>query len=849
MDNLYKNQSVWRFDCVLLRHGESEDVASGLVSGQRDSHLTPKGKLQARAVAWQLATLGISTVVCSDLARSRDTAVIIAEHLGLPAPRIDPRWRERDWGNWQGQPRTGDIFLEDHEAPLGGESLQMLQERVLSGLQDVPSRTLVVTHAGPIREVLRAIGQEPVSPGLCGWRDIFLEQAARLELSVIAEVIEPGEFAGIVVFVRGAEDLARVNKQSLVLLCECPKAVAVQAVDHAAASVNLMRSLTAHLTHGRISNRPYAVAIEWPEGFPKDGTHVRLNIRPPQIFENRPPLPDIPPIEGKERNTAGGKVAGLLQLQVAGALVPQFHTITIDDIKKWQTTGQVLPAARDWVQKVGLPPGSLWAVRSSADLEDAEGDPLSGSFISILGCSPDEVPDAVEKVAESANGLEVQRRLQTGRLQVAPRMAVTVQRMVHPIKIAGAVFLPAPRDPGAFLLEARWGDSGETLMDGRNHADIRARYDRDGRQIALDISSLPVADHIVAEHLANCVANEALALYLRTGRGDMEFAVDSDNTIWWLQARTLNEPVEVVDRRGFHPAAVAYYKGLAFRVAEANRTDAVYFRCFDLGDGKFGYSVGIRQRDHLFHERVRLRTEHLAEVTSFGWDVERRMAEVESRLNDSNPEEVLSLLTLHGAVQLPFSIPMNTKRMDRFQSRASDGHPARLLLEEFVDTVSVALSGKYTPDKIIGFLLQPRKNLSIVEGLRGLEKVRLAGDHCSEKDLLRAAIPDIRDVPDVSISGIRQLRKEIDQRHYDAFGEGVDCLKDQIEIRLKQMRDRQILRANFLAEARKYLNDDLSNRLQLWADYLEMKAETNETHCIYRGICFTWFSEIGFSPN
>lgn len=101
----------------------------------------------------------------------------------------------------------------------------------------------------------------------------------------------------------------------------------------------------------------------------------------------------------------------------------------------------------------------------------------------------------------------------------------------------------------------------------------------------------------------------------------------------------------------------------------------------------------------------------------------------------------------------------------------------------------------------------------------------------------------------VSISGIRQLRKEIDQRHYDAFGEGVDCLKDQIEIRLKQMRDRQISRANFLAEARKYLNDDLSNRLQLWADYLEMKAETNETHCIYRGICFTWFSEIGFSPN
>jgi len=811
--------------------------------------LTPLGREQARTVAWKLASLGIRAIVSSDLIRSRQTAEIIAEILGMPAPRLDQRWRERDWGHWQGQPRTGDIFLEDHEAPPGGETLTMLQQRVLSGFSDISARTLVVTHAGPIREVFRAIGQDPVPPSPCGWRDILLDGVTHRELSVVAEVIDPGLFAGFVVFVRGPEDLARVNSQSLVLLCECPKALAVEAVDRAAASVNLMRSLTAHLTHGRISTRPYAVALEWPEGFPRDGTHVRLTIRAPEIIVNRPPLPDIPILEGKGRDTTGGKVAGLMQLQAAGAQVPQFNTIPIADIKKWQATGQLLPAAMDWVNKTGLPPGSLWAVRSSADLEDAEGDPLSGSFISILGCSPDVVPAAVQKVAESANGFEVQRRIQTGRLQAAPRMAVTVQRMVHPIKIAGTVFLPAPRDPSAFLLEARWGDSGETLMDGRNHADIRARYDRDGRQIALDLSSLPIADRITAENCANRVAAEALALYLRTGRGDMEFAVDTDNTIWWLQARTLNEPVEVVDRRGFHPAAIAYYKGLAFRVAEANRTEVVHFRCFDLGDGKFGYSSGIRQRDHLFHEQVRLRTEHLAEVTSFGWDVERRMAEVATRLNITKPEEVLSLLTLHGAVQLPFSIPMNTKRMDRFQSRASDGHPARLLLEEFADTISVALNGTFTSDKIISFLLQPRKNLSVLEGLRGLERVMIAGDHCDEKEILQAAFPDIRDIPDITRCGIINLRKELFRRYTDAFGASADRLKEQIEIRLKNMCERRISRANFLDNARKYLDDDLLRRLQLWADYLEMKAETNETHCIYRGICFTWFSEISFRPN
>jgi broad specificity phosphatase PhoE len=838
-----------RIDCVLLRHAESEDVAAGLVSGQRDVPLTTVGREEARAVVWRLAALGVTTVVSSDLARARETAGIIAEQLGLPTPRLDHRLGERHWGEWQGQPRTGSAALEDHEAPPGGETLQALRERVLAAVADVPARALVVSHAGPIREILRAAGREPASLGPCGWLDLLPEGASRPEVPVVAEVLDPGEFSGVVVYVHDAEDLHRVQPDSLVLLCGCPKVVAVEAVDRAAASVNLMRSLTAHLTHGRISTRPYAVALEWPDGFPREGERVRLAVHAPGDREGREPLPDVPPLEGDERAEVGGKAAGLLQLQAAGARVPPFHTISIGELERWRASHSVRAEAEAWTSRLGIPPGSLWAVRSSADTEDAEGDPLSGSFESVLCCSPAEVPAAVEQVAASAAGPEVRQRLQAGRLRVAPRMAVVVQRMVTPVRMAGTVFLPAPPDPGTYLLEARWGSTGEDLMGGLDHADVRARYDRDGRQIALDVARLEAEDRLVAERIADGVAAGALDLYLRTGRGDMEFAVDAEGEVWWLQARTLNEPVEVVDRRGFRPAAVAYYKGLAFRVAEANRTEPAYFRCFDLGDGKFGYSLGIRHRDRLFHERVREKPEHLAEVTAFGWDVERRMAEFAEGLEGRNPAEVLDLLTLHGAVQLPFSIPMNTARMDRYQSTASDGHPARPLLEELAGSVSRSLGQTSSPTEIIDLLRQPRRTLSVIEALSALEALQRAARDCNEAMVFRAVVPDLRDVPDLSSAGICGLMDTVLREYRGSSAHWAVRLPARIESLHQHMRGRQESRARLLEQARACLDAELFRRLLFWADYLEMKAETNETHCIYRGRCFVWFARIGFDPD
>lgn len=165
---------IAHLDCILLRHGETADVAAGLISGQRDVVLTVRGRQQVAAVAERVAQCGPQSIVCSDLARTRETAVLIAEQLRLPEPLVDARLRERHWGIYQGKPRGSAPPLRDTEAPPGGESLVALRQRVFEALAQVSSRTLVVTHAGPMRMVLQLLGRAMEGPAPCGLVDLTI---------------------------------------------------------------------------------------------------------------------------------------------------------------------------------------------------------------------------------------------------------------------------------------------------------------------------------------------------------------------------------------------------------------------------------------------------------------------------------------------------------------------------------------------------------------------------------------------------------------------------------------------------------------------------------------------------
>lgn len=167
----------------LIRHGAPE--VPGLMLGRTDAAPTPEG---IAACVAQAKALDFATVIASDLLRARLPAEQIAAALDCPL-RIDPRWREMDFGEWDGlvpatiDPQALQRFHDDPDAspPPGGECWSALVARVGAALAEMaPASSLIVTHAGAIRAALAS---------LCGFAlhqawAIDLPYAARLTLRV-----------------------------------------------------------------------------------------------------------------------------------------------------------------------------------------------------------------------------------------------------------------------------------------------------------------------------------------------------------------------------------------------------------------------------------------------------------------------------------------------------------------------------------------------------------------------------------------------------------------------------------------------------------------------------------------
>ena len=93
--------SVW-----LLRHGESLLNAAGRLQGWSDAPLTERGRMQARERGASLAAAGVrfDAAFSADGIRHRETARDVLGAMGERMPvTADPRWRELDFGDWDGK--------------------------------------------------------------------------------------------------------------------------------------------------------------------------------------------------------------------------------------------------------------------------------------------------------------------------------------------------------------------------------------------------------------------------------------------------------------------------------------------------------------------------------------------------------------------------------------------------------------------------------------------------------------------------------------------------------------------------------------------------------------------------
>lgn len=156
----------------LARHGETAANAEGRVQGTLDMPLNERGEEQARALAEEVADLGLRALYSSQLDRARATARIVGERVGVE-PAIDPRFAESNRGSWEGrllreieaeEPEAWEAWRrsDPHFRFPGGESLAEHVERVGAALDDVERGelpALVVSHGGSVRAALVARGR------------------------------------------------------------------------------------------------------------------------------------------------------------------------------------------------------------------------------------------------------------------------------------------------------------------------------------------------------------------------------------------------------------------------------------------------------------------------------------------------------------------------------------------------------------------------------------------------------------------------------------------------------------------------------------------------------------------
>lgn len=157
----------------ITRHGETDWNQQGILQGWTDVPLNALGRRQAREMATRFDHQGFSAIWSSPLLRARETAEIIAPRIRLPYPKFHDGLMERNFGIFQGIPKSELAELNPVELQLilkrnpdghfeGGETMDEFADRVLGALADIGShyhgkKILVVTHGWAMDVVTRHI--------------------------------------------------------------------------------------------------------------------------------------------------------------------------------------------------------------------------------------------------------------------------------------------------------------------------------------------------------------------------------------------------------------------------------------------------------------------------------------------------------------------------------------------------------------------------------------------------------------------------------------------------------------------------------------------------------------------
>lgn len=239
--------------------------------------------------------------------------------------------------------------------------------------------------------------------------------------------------------------------------------------------------------------------------------------------------PKIIPLQDITDQLVGGKAEGLARLIRFGMNVPAGFVIC------HAQPGKMPADIRRFYQAIG---GGKVAVRSSAIGEDSADASFAGQYETILDVEGLEgITQAVDHCLRSIQSVHASAYLsEKTAASDDVEMAVVVQEMV-PAAVAGVLFTvnPVSNSRQHIVIDAVRG-LGEKLVSGAATPDHYV-LDRAGKIIEQDI--VGDAPLLSAKQLQKML-KEALAAEDKSGFPlDMEWAIDDDGDLYWLQARPI----------------------------------------------------------------------------------------------------------------------------------------------------------------------------------------------------------------------------------------------------------------------------------------------------------------------
>lgn len=132
----------------IFRHGQTADNKDHTFSGWRQTDLTPEGIEEAKGIGEKLKEENVIKAYQSDLIRSQHTLELVLNPWHKNIEIItDARIKERNYGDLTGlnkdeiekkDPNQYKLWHRSYDVPPpNGESIKMVEERVLSFLNDV----------------------------------------------------------------------------------------------------------------------------------------------------------------------------------------------------------------------------------------------------------------------------------------------------------------------------------------------------------------------------------------------------------------------------------------------------------------------------------------------------------------------------------------------------------------------------------------------------------------------------------------------------------------------------------------------------------------------------------------